>query len=771
MIKAFISHSSIQKSFVESLVENLGRTVCIVDAYDFEPARKSKDEIFRNIRSADIFILLISQSALESDWVEIEIEKARDRMEKGKLEFFPYIIDPTIKFTSSNIPTWITKEEVMNLKTFMNTRLLSRDIILKQREIIYRKRPEIKMRDELFVGRNNEIEYLESKLYSSSNYKDIKAIIVSGRKDIGRRKFLKKFTQSKLGYAKDPFDISLSRGDSIENFILQLNYYLLSYDLTDFSWDIWDKDKKVSVAVDLLNQAYKSKQHILIIDNGACISPSGNIADWFVDILINPSLQNFIGLFIASVQTPKTYLVRDRKDCLFVELHPLSEADRKTLFYAYARNIGLQVIDKEDVIFWTTKLNNSPEQIFMAVDTINRDGRMLARKNAEHIIAFGDKAIKEIIDYCTVTGVDDLKLMDIMVLLASLGSVSDHMLLKIVGDEFKENCYQLIDDLHYLSLIEFFGPSHEYIQLDAGVADYIDRAGYKPLARFSERMEQRAKEYLSEPLAHSFETEDLSDYLYRIQIAIKNGQYDSKYLIPSVAIKSIIELYNKEHYDAVIELCEGFLKEGHRIYQGAKREINYWYCLSLARKQNISKFDVAVEEMHGQDKLFLKGFMCRLSGDLSNAERLFRNILEKNALYSKAARELVTVLVQLHNYPEALSLAKSNYEKNKMNPYHIEAYYRCLVRKNNLGYDDRKILRELINAMKTSYNDNHGLIAQTMEAEYEYYVNRKIEPALSKLLSLTQIEHPLRYTKRALYELQIKMGIPPTYLDLDQGAE
>lgn len=45
MIKAFISHSSIQKSFVESLVENLGRTVCIVDAYDFEPARKSKDEI------------------------------------------------------------------------------------------------------------------------------------------------------------------------------------------------------------------------------------------------------------------------------------------------------------------------------------------------------------------------------------------------------------------------------------------------------------------------------------------------------------------------------------------------------------------------------------------------------------------------------------------------------------------------------------------------------------------------------------------------------
>lgn len=42
MIKAFISHSSTQKSFVEKLVETLGRTLCIIDEYDFEPAKKVK---------------------------------------------------------------------------------------------------------------------------------------------------------------------------------------------------------------------------------------------------------------------------------------------------------------------------------------------------------------------------------------------------------------------------------------------------------------------------------------------------------------------------------------------------------------------------------------------------------------------------------------------------------------------------------------------------------------------------------------------------------
>ena len=50
MIRIFISHSSEQKAFVEKLVSKLSKTKCVVDAYDFEVARKSKDEIFRNIK-------------------------------------------------------------------------------------------------------------------------------------------------------------------------------------------------------------------------------------------------------------------------------------------------------------------------------------------------------------------------------------------------------------------------------------------------------------------------------------------------------------------------------------------------------------------------------------------------------------------------------------------------------------------------------------------------------------------------------------------------
>ena len=136
MIKAFISHSSRQKVFAKKLVELLSRTHCVLDEYDFEPAKKSKDEIFRYIRQSDIFVLLISKESLSSEWVKMEVAKARQRMLDGKIEFYPYIIDPDVNFTTSVIPEWITKEECLNLKTFLNVRLLHREINAKQKQLL-----------------------------------------------------------------------------------------------------------------------------------------------------------------------------------------------------------------------------------------------------------------------------------------------------------------------------------------------------------------------------------------------------------------------------------------------------------------------------------------------------------------------------------------------------------------------------------------------------------------------------------------------------------
>lgn len=474
-------------------------------------------------------------------------------------------------------------------------------------------------------------------------------------------------------------------------------------------------------------------------------------------------LTNFIGLFVVSTITPKSHHKEANEKQICIELHPLSEMDRTNLFYAYSRSRDLE-IDKDDVSFWVTKLHGSPEQIYIAVDSIKRNGRLIAKNNIDKIIALGDKSIKEIISYCNTKQIGELKTIDIVTLLAHLGPISDQFLLKIVGDVLKEDCWKIVEDLHYMSIIEFFGPSKECIKLDTSISDYIDRADYKLAPKFSEAIDQISKDYLSE--SQSSETEDLSDYLYRIQLSIRGGDYNSKNLIPSVAIKSIISLYNDKKYDSVISLCEGFLTEKNRIYPDAARELNYWLCMALARKLDHTRFNLAIEELTGLAKKFVKGFMCRMSNDLTSAEKLFREILTQQPLHKKAARELVTVLLKRRDYLSALNLARDNYSASTAsttNPYHIEAYYRCLVHKNNLTHDDRKVLETLIKAMKASYDDNRNIIAKTMEAEYQFYVNRQVIEPIQQLQEINKsLNNQLNYPVMALSEMQSKSGIPVT---------
>lgn len=97
MIKAFISHSSVQKDFVRELVDTLGRDYCIVDCYNFAPAYKTMDEIFRKIEQSTVFVLLISRDSLDSDWVKEEIRYAIQHLSPDKLDrFWPYVIDETL---------------------------------------------------------------------------------------------------------------------------------------------------------------------------------------------------------------------------------------------------------------------------------------------------------------------------------------------------------------------------------------------------------------------------------------------------------------------------------------------------------------------------------------------------------------------------------------------------------------------------------------------------------------------------------------------------
>lgn len=68
--KVFLSHKSEDKDFVRYVAEKIGIDRCHYDEYTFEDGMNTLDEIMSALDSTDLFVLFISDKALDSKWVK-----------------------------------------------------------------------------------------------------------------------------------------------------------------------------------------------------------------------------------------------------------------------------------------------------------------------------------------------------------------------------------------------------------------------------------------------------------------------------------------------------------------------------------------------------------------------------------------------------------------------------------------------------------------------------------------------------------------------------
>lgn len=94
MKKAFVSYSRLDLEFVKGFVAEIKRQTGVQPWYDLdgiETGEKFQDVIIRHIDECDIFVFVVSQSSVDSEWVRKEANYAD---KKGK-RIFPIVIDGT----------------------------------------------------------------------------------------------------------------------------------------------------------------------------------------------------------------------------------------------------------------------------------------------------------------------------------------------------------------------------------------------------------------------------------------------------------------------------------------------------------------------------------------------------------------------------------------------------------------------------------------------------------------------------------------------------
>jgi hypothetical protein len=189
MSKAFISHSSKQKDLVEKLVKRMGRDNAVIDKYNFEAGMDTLDEIMKGIESTDLFVLILSVDALNSDWVKKEIEYAKNLKHKNTTKQLLILnVDSSLSHTDAHIPLWLSEE--YNLKPIIDPVLIYKKINSRLRDLTILCHPFIAKKEEIFIGRNDVMQEFERQYYNIDLIKPT-VVVSSGFEGVGRRKFLK----------------------------------------------------------------------------------------------------------------------------------------------------------------------------------------------------------------------------------------------------------------------------------------------------------------------------------------------------------------------------------------------------------------------------------------------------------------------------------------------------------------------------------------------------------------------------------------------------
>jgi tetratricopeptide (TPR) repeat protein len=712
----------------------LRKEVRIIDEETFEKGMKTADEISLALDDSTLFVIFLSDSALQSSWVRDELQDAKIRLDQKKIErIYPIIIDENIRFDDFRIPLWM--RESLNIQQILRPAIAARKINARLLEISWTSHPRLKERKELFVGRNQVISTIEERLDNFDIQSPV-ALIASGLQSIGRKSVISHAVK-KSNLVRDSYEfpfITLDSFDSIEDFIVKLDDLGLVAEKIP-SLQKMSINEKVGIAKKIVDKIVEDRERILIEDHGVLVQRSGDIVDWFDELLEHLSPAGHLTFCIASQFKVKSILNRISPKLFSIHISELDIPERKGLLQRYARFQDIN-IDRSDLGFFSDLLTGFPEQVLFTVDFIKDEGLHQARRFSHTIQEYASNKAQVILERFKDRPLD----LNFIYLLCRFEFISYEVLFDIVSEE---TYYPVLENLLSLSICERMGSTSDYIRVNEVVRDYVSRSRFGVPTEFEASIESHVNKFLS---TYVDEHKDISDYLFSAQEALKSGRnLPAEIIIPSVLVKTIKRLYDEDrNYKDVILLAERILARERFMHANTVSHVRFIYCQSLARVKSVKFFD-EVRKVSEPDRSFLQGFYYRLAGKYQQAEK---HLLDANRKKRdpRTIGELVLVYMQSDEYEKAFELARGNYKNRSSNPINANSYFSCLIIKKRTA-ENRIELESIQRRLATDPSDRSQEMADSMMARIIAYYDEDEEKAMdlidSAILRHQETVYPL----------------------------
>jgi hypothetical protein len=210
-VRAFLSHSSIDKPFVSMVAKRLGRRRVAFDAWSFEIGSDFLQEIRRGLHASDSFVLFASRNSLQSTWVKFEIQEADElyRIEALR-QAIVLIIDGAIQ--PRDLPKWMQRGRI---ETVLSPNEAARIVEHKLNSLRgIEGQP-------LFIGREELLKSFSEELIPGAGAATPQIVIAGGLPGVGRRSFLKNALSSFLSMRVGP-EFHLRSTDGLDSLHLAL---------------------------------------------------------------------------------------------------------------------------------------------------------------------------------------------------------------------------------------------------------------------------------------------------------------------------------------------------------------------------------------------------------------------------------------------------------------------------------------------------------------------------------------------------------------------
>lgn len=755
-MRIFLSHSSKDKAVycdnvAKKLVERLGADSVVYDAVTFEAGEKAINEIDRTLAVTDLFVIMLSSTAVESHWVKHELSQAHNKLKDNTLNrIYPIIIDPTLKFSDERIPDWLKE---YNLKYIARPSKAARLIVERAKDVNWSLHPISKVRSTIFVGRNDLIDDFEVRI-DDFDLPPLNAFVVSGLPNIGRKSLARQcFIKGTIipPYYDFP-TISLSYQESIEDFILKISDLGFSDECNLASLSLMTIEKKIAFAANLGKEIAKISEIVLIKDDGCIVDYRGNIADWFKEILTKHGSLDRIVYVIITKYKMNFESVRNLQIVSYLNVPELNQQERKGLLRRLAEANQLD-ISRQQMEEISSYLTGYPAQVNYAIEIIKQKGYPFLVRNFKLLSDYNEQEVSSILEKHQ----QNPKVMQILALVARYDAISIEMLYRIFEDtpEYCE-CY---DALYQESFFELEGVNKEYVRLNEVIRNYVSRSGASPLPAHIQKAKKIFEQIFRDSASSWYNS---NDFLLAVRESVTHGrEVNPEYIIPSVYLKSMADLYSDMHYENVVKLAKRAQENSLNTDGKIMYEIHYLLCSALAKLKS-RDFLSEVQKLENDDRKFLTAFYYRQIGQNDRALRTLNDLLRKRPELSKAKREKVLVLKNLQQFEEATGLAKENYYQYTDNPYHIQAYFDCLINTYNV-HTNNELLSELLEKLRRIRSEKAQSMYERCNALYLAYVERDYDAAI------TEIDFAVReFPKDRKYALAVKFDIARLFNRTDE---